>query len=133
MPASDRNDLLGVIRVFDDAWNRADLDTLMSLITDDCVYSASVGPEPGTTYVGRDAVRRGFLEFLAFDSELEGRGGAIYLADGDRVIAHWSYIDGAREIRGIDVFEFEGGLIKRKDAYRKVFGNTSSSPSDDRT
>jgi len=34
---------------FSAAWAAGDLHALMSYMTDDCVYHASVGPEPGST------------------------------------------------------------------------------------
>ncbi len=57
-----------LLTTFVKAWVCADVDALMACITDDCVYSASVGPEPGTTYRGREEARRGFEEILAFES-----------------------------------------------------------------
>jgi ketosteroid isomerase-like protein len=45
---------------FATAWGKRDLETLMELFTDDCVYKASVGAEPGATYVGKAAVRAGW-------------------------------------------------------------------------
>ena len=48
------------LQAFADAWNRHDLDALMSFMTDDCVFDSSAGPDIwGTRYVGRDAVRHG--------------------------------------------------------------------------
>lgn len=41
------------------AWSNKNLDALMQLFTEDCIYQASVGSEPGTTYVGQAAVRLG--------------------------------------------------------------------------
>jgi ketosteroid isomerase-like protein len=55
------------LRQFGAAWARADLDALMGFVTDDCIYLASVGPEPGTTYRGREQVRRRFAAMLAYD------------------------------------------------------------------
>jgi hypothetical protein len=121
-----------VLDSFARAWTRRDIDTLMALVTDDCVYSASVGPEPGQTFVGRDAVREGFLALLAYDAaakSLEGR--AVIL--GDVALAEWSYElkDAAghvRLIRGCDIIEFSGARICRKDAFRKCHQKL---PSDD--
>ena len=36
-------DLFKLLDRFADAWNRHDLDTLMSMMTDDCVFEASAG------------------------------------------------------------------------------------------
>lgn len=111
---------------FSDAWGRADVDGLMVLMTDDCVYKASVGPEPGTTYAGRDAVRRGFTEILAFESGGEARSGRTWIT-GDYAFAEWSYDDIAEDgsvtdIKGIDIFHFVDGKIALKDAFRKSKG-----------
>lgn len=110
---------------FGDAWRRKDVDALMQFVTDDVVYSASVGPEPGETFRGRDAVRRGFAQMLAHDDAAEAREGGVWLF-GDRAVGLWSYVydgaDGAKvEVCGIDLYEFAGDKIRLKDAYRKTF------------
>lgn len=110
---------------FGDAWNRGDVDDIMSYFTVECTYHASAGPEPGRTYEGREAVRRGVIEMLAYDRGGRPQTGAAFVAD-ERGVAEWSYeftaADGAvTAIRGCDVFEFEGDLIRRKDAFRKVY------------
>jgi ketosteroid isomerase-like protein len=33
-----------VLQAFADAWNRHDVDALMSFMTEDCVFEASAGP-----------------------------------------------------------------------------------------
>jgi ketosteroid isomerase-like protein len=115
---------------FGAAWACGDLDALMGFVTDDCVYLASVGPEPGTTYRGRDQVRRGFAAMLAYDRGRERQEGTAVVA-GDRGFAEWSFTEtttdgGRRMIRGCDLFEFRDGRISRKDAYRKVLGTVPS-------
>ena len=45
---------LEVLQAFADAWNRHDVDALMSFMADDCVFEASAGPAVcGTRYAGR--------------------------------------------------------------------------------
>lgn len=110
---------------FNEAWADGDVDELMTYMTDDCVYRASVGPEPGETFVGRDEVRRGFAEMLAHDAGGEGRTGRVWVA-GDFGAAEWSYVladaDGREyELHGCDLFHFRGDRIAVKDAYRKTF------------
>ena len=39
------SDLVELLDGFADAWNRHDLDALMSMMTDDCVFQASAGPQ----------------------------------------------------------------------------------------
>ena len=56
----------GMLQAFADAWNRHDVDAIMSFMTADCVFEASAGPDVcGTRYAGRDAVRAGFAEVWA--------------------------------------------------------------------
>ncbi len=121
MTEQEKRDLLNK---FAEAWKQADVEALMALMTDDCIYAASVGPEPGTTYRGRDEVRRGFAEILAFEAGGESRSGEIWFA-GDYAFAEWSYdeIDeagNAVDIKGIDIFHFVDGKLRLKDAYRKT-------------
>jgi ketosteroid isomerase-like protein len=116
---------LRLVEQFGEAWDAGDVDKLMSLLTDDCVYSASVGPEPGTTYTGKEAVREGFLTMLAFDSGGESHTGRAFVA-GNLAVCEWSYLFRAGsgtdfEIRGCDIFEFRSGRICRKDGFRKSF------------
>lgn len=111
------------LAAFCGAWSRGDVDALMTFMTDDCIYQASVGPEPGRTYRGAMEVRAGFREMLAHDSDAEGRDGRCVVA-GDLGFAEWScvYREKGLEVRGCDIFEFVGDRIRRKDAFRKVFG-----------
>jgi ketosteroid isomerase-like protein len=114
------------LRQFGAAWARADLNALMGFVTDDCAYLASVGSEPGTTYRGREEVRRGFAAMLAYDRGRERHGSTVVVA-GDVGFAEWSLTEirtdsGRRLVRGCDLFEFRDGRISKKDAYRKVLG-----------
>lgn len=113
-----------LVRDFMDAWERADAQAVMRLMSDDCVYGASVGPEPGTTYRGRDEVARGVAAMLQFETGGESRQGRVWFAD-DHAFAEWDYdetsADGsARVVRGIDVIRFADGKIESIDAYRKT-------------
>jgi len=106
------------------AWDKADIDTLMLFMSEDCIYSASVGPEPGKTYTGREEVRHGFEEMLAYD-EGTSLSGDTFIS-GDKAISEWAYIipnrDGSKtEIKGLDIFTFNGNKIRSKDAYRKTY------------
>jgi ketosteroid isomerase-like protein len=125
--ALNRDGTAALLRAFWDAWRRRDVDALTAFIAEDCVYDASVGPQPGERFVGREAVRDGFVKMLAFDDGMTLEDGAIYV-DGHVAVAEWAEVGttpaGDRhEIRGIDVFEFAGDKIRRKDAFRKASSN----------
>lgn len=124
-PGPDDTMTIERLEAFNDAWSRRAIDELMAFMTDDCIYEASVGPEPGRTFTGRAEVEEGFRRMLLHDSDAESKGGRCAVL-GDLGIAEWSYIkivDGQPvEVRGCDIFEFSGGKIRRKNAFRKVFG-----------
>lgn len=105
------------------AWEAGDAEAVMALLADDGVYCASVGPEPGLTYAGRQQLRQGVVSMLAFEAGGESRQGDTWFCD-DHAFAQWSYdeigADGtATQIRGIDVIAMAAGKITSIDAYRK--------------
>lgn len=115
---------MDIIHEVSAAWGRADLETLMTFIADDCVYSASVGPEPGETFVGRDAVRAGFAKLLAHDSDGVSESGEMWNV-GDLVVSTWAFRKttsggGLIRVRGCDIFSLRDGLIVSKDSFRKT-------------
>ncbi|MDQ2914162.1 MAG: nuclear transport factor 2 family protein [Chloroflexota bacterium] len=108
-----------------EAFNRHDLDAIMSFFTDDCVFNMPRGPAPGGRgAVGRDAVRA----LLA--TRFEGIPDVHYGDDrhfvaGDRGVSEWLLTGTTRagervEVRGCDLFEFRGDKISRKDSYWKI-------------
>jgi len=113
-----------VLQAFADAWNRHDVDALMSFMTDDCVFEASAGPDAcGTRYAGREAVRAGFAEVWATFPDAHW-GNARHFVRGDRGVSEWTFkgtrTDGTRvEVNGCDLFTFRDGKIALKNSYRK--------------
>lgn len=115
---------INVLQAFAEAWNRHDIDALMSFMADDCVFDASAGPDVwGTRYAGHEAVRAGFAEVWAVYPDAHW-GQARHFVVGDRGVSEWIFTgtrsDGARvEVHGCDVFTFAGGKIALKNSYRK--------------
>jgi ribosomal protein S18 acetylase RimI-like enzyme/ketosteroid isomerase-like protein len=125
MPNNVLNEInLAVIERFIAAWGRKDLDDLMACVTDDFVYCASIGPEPGTTYDGREAVRAGVNTMWAADAGSDAEIVEIDIA-GNTGWIRWIYRwpEGAPrhpDEVGCDLVAFRDGRLARKDAYRKV-------------
>lgn len=120
-PATVTTDFL---QRFADAWNRHDLDALMSFMSDDCVFDASAGPEIfGQRAVGPQAVRRAYAEVWATFPDAHW-GGARHFVCGDRAVSEWTFTgtrrDGTRiEVHGCDLFTLRDGKIQVKNSYRK--------------
>lgn len=106
------------------AWSRHDIEAIMGMMTQDCVFETSGGPDPwGRRYEGHVAVREAIEEIFEMLSDVRYTN-ARHTVCGDRGVSEWTMIatrpDGSRiESRGCDLFEFRDGKIRRKDAYRK--------------
>lgn len=109
---------------FADAWNRHDLDALMSFMHDDCVFHAVAGPElRGRTFKGRAEVSEGFKAAWTNVPDAAWLDGEHFVA-GDRGVSECTFkgtqADGTRiEARMVDVFTFKDGKILVKNAFRK--------------
>jgi steroid delta-isomerase-like uncharacterized protein len=112
------------LQAFADAWNRHDVDALMTFMTQDCVFESSAGADVcGTRYVGREAVRAGFSEVWKTFPDAHW-GNAKHFVVGDRGVSEWIFTgtgtDGTRvEVHGCDLFTFRDGKIALKNSYRK--------------
>jgi len=108
-----------------DQWNTHDPERVLAYFAKECAYHASFGPEPlGRSYVGREAVRDGVAEFFVRYPDGCFLGTRVFVA-GERGAAEWTFagtaLDGAPfAVQGADLFEFDGDLIRTKNAFRKV-------------
>ncbi|WP_230532939.1 nuclear transport factor 2 family protein [Microvirga roseola] len=106
------------------AWNRHDTDAILSMMTEDCVFEASRGPNvKGTIYTGQDDVRRGIEEVFATFPDAQWNGPRHFIS-GDRGVSEWIFTatgpDGTPvEVQGCDIFTFRDGKIVIKNSYRK--------------
>ena len=113
------------LEAFIEAFNKHDLDEILSFFADDCIMDLPRGHDPwGRRTVGKDKVRQGCV------SRFKGLPDAHYGKDrhwvvGDMGFSEWTLTgttpDGERlEVRGTDHLEFEDGKIVRKDSYWKI-------------
>ena len=117
-------DLVTLLDRFVDAWNRHDLDALMSMMTDDCVFEASAGSAVnGQRSEGTHAVRAAFA--AVFDTFPDAHwGNPRHFIAGNRAVSEWTFTgtrsDGKRvEVNGCDLLTFRDGKIAIKNAFRK--------------
>ena len=117
-----REELLTLTDQFVDAFNRMDLDDVVSFFSEDAVYEDS----SGGMHVGHKAIRNAFEPLVGgsrgrirFDSE-----DVFTEVETGKVLASWRLNldkDGdISVIRGIDVLEFQGNKVVKKLAYMKV-------------
>ena len=112
------------LQEFADAFNAHDADTLMTFMTDDCVFEISWGPDVcGRRFEGRDAVKAAFASVWEKFPDAQWQRPTHFVA-GNRGVSEWTFAgtdkDGTRvEVNGCDIFTFRGGKIQVKDSYRK--------------
>ena len=118
-PASDP---VTVIRRFNDAFNRHDVDSIMALMTDDCVFENTRPAPDGTRYAGHEAVRAFWRQFFANSPQARFEFGDPFAA-GDRCVVQWTYHwikeSGAGHVLGVDVFRIRNGKVAEKLSYVK--------------
>ncbi|HSJ71636.1 MAG TPA: nuclear transport factor 2 family protein [Acidimicrobiia bacterium] len=122
MPDSDLQDLLAD---HIDAWNRHDLESLMSLFAEDCVFEASGGEEVcGTRFEGYREVKEAFAAVFESMPDAQWTSGRHYSLAPDYGVSEWTLIgtlrDGRRlEVNGCDFLTVRDGRVVRKNSYRK--------------
>lgn len=115
---------IDTLQAFVEAWNRHDVDALMTFMADDCIFEASAGPDVcGIRYSGRKAVRTAFAEVWATFPDAHW-GKARHFVIGDRGVSEWTFTgtraDGTRvEVHGCDLLTFRDGKIVLKNSFRK--------------
>jgi steroid delta-isomerase-like uncharacterized protein len=107
------------------AFNRHDLDAIMSYFAEDCTFDSPRGPDPwGQRFLGKEQVRAGLSRRFQGIPDVH-YGDDRHWLSGDRGVSEWtltgSTTDGVRlEVRGCDLWEFRDGKIIRKDSFWKI-------------
>jgi ketosteroid isomerase-like protein len=120
--APSADETLAVVNRFNTAFNRHDVDAVMALMTDDCVFE-NTGPAPdGKRYQGQAEVRAAWVDFFG-PSPMEAFTTEEMFAAEDRCVVRWRYqwssSDPAGHVRGVDVIRVRDGKVAEKLAYVK--------------
>lgn len=103
---------------FNEAFNHHDVEGMMALMSEDCVFENTTPAPDGTRYSGKEAVTRFWQDFFR-----ESPNAHIDIEEifgmGNHCIMHWKYSWGEGHVRGVDVFKVEEGLITEKLSYVK--------------
>jgi steroid delta-isomerase-like uncharacterized protein len=123
-PQPSDADSVALLERFADAWNGHDLDALMSMMTDDCVFQASAGPDvDGQRSEGQQAVRAAYAAVFETFPDAQWASARHFIA-ADRGVSEWTFSgtqrDGKRVVvNGCDLFTLCDGKISVKDSFRK--------------
>ena|SRR5437764_7938653 len=111
-----------VLREVLDAFNRHDLDAIISHFAEDCVFESPRGPDAwGRRFVGKHEVRRGLAARFEGIPDVH-YGDDDHFACGDRGVSEWTIsgttTDGEKiEVRGCDLWT----LRRRREARSQGF------------
>lgn len=123
--AEPHADLQELLARHTEAWNCHDLETLMSLFAEDCVFEASGGDEVcGKRYQGYKEVKEAFAEVLETMPDAQWGDGRHYSLAPNYGVSEWTLTgtlpDGRRlEVNGCDLLTVRDGKIISKNSYRK--------------
>tara|TARA_B100000676_G_scaffold76255_1_gene75813 strand:- start:611 stop:1000 length:390 start_codon:yes stop_codon:yes gene_type:complete len=117
-----RDQLIQLTNDFVDAFNRMNLEDVVSFFADDGIYEDSTGGR----HIGRDAIRTAFEPLVGGSrGNIRFDGEDVFVeTDTGKVLTSWRLnLDKDGEvsvIRGIDILEFAADKLKKKMAYMKV-------------
>jgi ketosteroid isomerase-like protein len=112
-----------IVTRFNDALNARDVNAMMRLMTQDCVFENTYPPPDGTRYTGQAAVRAFWEDFFRSAPHAHFTIEDI-VGLGDHCVMRWVYQWGDQSgqpghIRGVDVYTLSDGLIAEKLSYVK--------------
>jgi ketosteroid isomerase-like protein len=112
-----------VVLAFNEAFNRHDVEAMMALMSDDCVFE-NTGPAPdGAVYSGKAAVTQFWHDFFRQSPHAHIEIEEIF-GLGERCVMRWRYswVDAKGEqghVRGVDIFRVRNDAIREKLSYVK--------------
>lgn len=98
---------------YDGAWTRHDLETIVSLHTEDSVFHFHAGEDEAK---GREAIRAAFGEIFESYADLRFEQRNVRYGD-DFIVFEYVIHTGGVRMDAVDVFSVLDGLMARKDTY----------------
>jgi len=119
---TETKNTLGVINKFNEAFNSHDVDRIMNLMTNDCIFENTRPSPDGERFVGQVKVRKVWEELFTRSPKAKFETEEIFAA-GDRCVVRWIYywVKEGKEghVRGVDVFKVRDGKVAEKLSYVK--------------
>jgi steroid delta-isomerase-like uncharacterized protein len=114
---------VALIEQFNKAFNDQDLEAVMALMSDDCLFENTTPLPDGAQHKGKAAVQAAFEAFFQSSPQAHFDIEEVFVA-GDRCVARWVYhwrsADGQPgHVRGVDLFRLRDGKIVEKRSYVK--------------
>jgi steroid delta-isomerase-like uncharacterized protein len=111
-----------IVDLFNDAFNRHDVDAVAALLTDDTVFEDTSPAPDGRRIEGKTAVAAFWRDWFTRNPDAAFEAEDVIVSD-DRAVVRWIYRKQrngqAWHIRGVDVFTVRDGKVAAKLAYVK--------------
>jgi ketosteroid isomerase-like protein len=112
-----------LIERFNQAFNAHDVEGVLALMTDDCLFENTYPPPDGERIQGKPAMRFWLESFFSSSpqayfefEEIVQCGESAF----SRWIYHWTEASGASgHVRGVDIFHLREGKVAKKLSYVK--------------
>ncbi len=114
-------DALAVVDKFNAAFGAGDVDGVMALMSEDCIFENTYPAPDGRLHRGQAEVRSFWAEFFASTEAPRFETEEIFSC-GERVVARWRFSWGADQkghVRGVDIFRVRDGKVAEKLSYVK--------------
>ncbi|MFN8653762.1 MAG: nuclear transport factor 2 family protein [Gemmatimonadales bacterium] len=113
---------LDTVTRFNEAFNRHDVDAIMALMTEDCVFD-NTGPAPDGRRLSGQGPVRAFWKAMFTRSPQARFDSEEVIVMGDRCVVRWVYHwiieDKPGHVRGVDIFRVRDGKVSEKLCYVK--------------
>ena len=112
-----------IVLAFNEAFNRHDVDEMMTLMSDDCLFENTYPAPDGTAYKGKEAVTKFWQEFFQGSPNAHIDIEEIF-GMGYHCVMRWKYnwvdANGNKgHVRGVDIFKVMDELVHEKLSYVK--------------
>ena len=113
-----RGATLAAVERFNAAFGARDVDRIMTLMTDDCVFESTDPAPDGRRFAGQAAVRRCWEDLFAAAPSARFAPEEA-LTSADRAVVRWTYHWDGGHVRGVDVLRVRNGKVAEKLSYVK--------------
>jgi len=115
--------MLTIIENFNKAFNLHNVETMMALMTEDCLFDNTYPPPDGESILGKTNVKKFWDAFFKNSPQANIEIEEISFC-GDRIfqrwVYHWQEPNGMKgHVRGADIFLIRDSLIHEKRSYVK--------------
>ncbi len=117
IPEAESARTRAVVERFLDAFGRSDVDAVMEVMSDDCVFESTEPPD-GRRHQGREVVRRCWEELFRTPGAHFATEEVV--SSGDRAVVRWRYSwtgDSSGHVRGVDLITVRDGEVVEKLSY----------------